>query len=87
MNPETIWNNIKLYEGETFFTVTGKSYSYVVYSDFLLVNNLKSRRITKESISKATKIEHPTPKKIELEGCWGSSYIYGILTDKRIKRF
>ena len=87
MNLETVWNNIKQNEGETFYTITGKLYRYVVYTDFLLVNNLKSRKITKESMSKALEIENPTPKKIESAGCWAPSYIYGIITDKRIKGF
>ena len=87
MNVETVWHTIKQNEGETFYTITGKPYRYVVYTDFLLVNNLKSRKITKDSMSKALKIENPTPRKIGLEGCWGNSYIYGIITDKRIKGF
>ena len=85
MNIETVWNQIIKYEGETFYTITGKSYQFVVYTDFILINNLKSRRITKDSMTKAIKIENPTPQKIELAGCWGPSYVYGIITDKRIK--
>lgn len=85
MNIEMVWNNIKRHEGESFYKVGGGAYKYVVYSDYLLINNLKSRRITKRMLEKAIAIENPTPSKIESEGCWGPSYIWGIITDKRIK--
>ena len=85
MNIETVWNNLKRHEDEAFYTITGIEYRYVVYTDYLLVNNLQSRRITKNMIEKSLGIENPTPKKIELEGCRGPSYIWGIITDKRIK--
>ena len=84
MNLERVWNNIKRCEGEAFHTVTGIEYTYVVYTDYLLVNNLASRRITKDMIATATAIHNPTPRKIGLEGCRGPSYIWGIITDKRI---
>ena len=48
MDIEIIWNGIKLHEGETFHTITGKEYKYVVYPNFLLINNIKSRKITKD---------------------------------------
>ena len=84
MNIETVWNNIKRHEGEAFCTITGIEYEYVVYTDYLLVNDLKSRRITKGMIEKAIAIDNPTPKKIELEGCRGPSYIWGIIAYTRI---
>lgn len=84
MSIETIWDNIKLHEGETFYTITGVEYTYVVYTDHLLVNDLQSRMITKIMIEKAIALENPTVKKIELAGCRGPSYIWGIITDKRI---
>lgn len=87
MNIEVVWNKIKQYEGEEFYTIRGKSYKYIVYDDFLMIENIKGSRITKSYIEKAFRIENPTPKKIELEGCWGPSYIYGIVTDERIRGF
>ena len=87
MNIETVWNNIKLYEGETFYTKRGREYTYSVYSDFLMVNEIKSGRITKNSLVKTLNVDDPTPGKIGLAGCWGNPYIYGIITDKRIKGF
>ena len=85
MNIETIWNNIKLNEGEIFYKKRGGEYTYTVYNDFIMVDGIKGSRITKNTFAKAIKIENPTPQKISLEGCRGPSYIYGIITDKRIK--
>ena len=87
MNIEIVWNNIKQHEGETFHTIKGIDYQYTICADSLMINNLKSRRITKKMIEKALMIENPTPGKIGFEGCRGPSYVYGIITDKRIKGF
>ena len=35
MNIETIWNNIKSNEGETFRTIRGVEYTYVVVEDYI----------------------------------------------------
>ena len=56
MNIETIWNNIKSNEGETFRTIRGVEYTYVVVEDYILINNDKKRRITKDSIKTAITI-------------------------------
>ena len=85
MHIETLWNNIKRCEGETFYTTTGKPYKYVVYNDYIMVENVKGSRITKDNLAKAITIKNPTPSKIALAGCWGPSYICGIITDKRVK--
>ncbi len=87
MNIELIWNNIKQCEGEVFKTVRGIEYRYVFYGDHILINNDKKRRITKESLENAMLIKNPSPSKIKNEGIWGPSYVYGIITDKRILSF
>ena len=84
MNVETIWSNIKLHEGETFRTIRGIEYTYVVVEDFILINNDMKRRITKDSIKTAITINNPSPSEIKQEGIWGPSYVYGIIADKRI---
>ena len=88
MNIEIVWKNIQLCEGETFLTVARKEpYTYVIKNDCLLVNNDSKKSISKEALKKALSIENPTRSKIEDEGIWGPSYVYGIITDKRIKGF
>ena len=84
MNFETIWNNIKSHQGETFRTVRGIEYTYVVVEDYILINDDKKRRITKHSIKTATTINNPSPSRLKQKGIWGPSYVYGIISDKRI---
>ncbi len=79
-----IWNKIICHEGETFKTITGIEYSYVVYTDYILINNDNRRHITKEMFDLAMKIENPSPSKLQKADVWGPSYVYGIVTDKRI---
>lgn len=87
MNIETIWKYIQLCEGRLFKTVRGIEYTYTVYDNYLLINNDKKRRITKDSLKIAITIDNPTPSKIQRENIWGPSYVYGIITDKQIKGF
>lgn len=84
MNMEMIWKNVQLYEGEVFRKIRGGEYTYTVCDDVIIVDGIKAGRITKDSLVKALNITNPTPRKIELAGCWAPSYIYGIITDKRI---
>ena len=84
MNIETIWNNIKSNEGEAFRTIRGVEYTYVVVEDYILINNDKKRRITKDSIKTAITINNPSSSKIQKQGIWGPSFVWGFITDKRI---
>ena len=56
MDIEKVWNNIKSHEGETFRTVRGIEFTYVVVEDYILINDDKKRRITKDSIKTAITI-------------------------------
>lgn len=85
VNVNSIWSNIVRYENETFRTARGIPYTYVVKNDFILINNDGRRRIAKEKIVQALLVENPSPSKINSEGIWGGTYIYGIITDSRIK--
>ncbi len=87
MNIETIWKHIRFCEDQVFKTVRGVEYTYLVYDNYLLINDDKRRKITKDSLITALTITNPTPSKIQRENIWGPSYVYGIITDKRIKGF
>lgn len=84
-NINAVWSNIVKNENQTFKTVRGIPYSYKVMDDFILINNDPKRRITKEHIARALLIENPSPSKINLANIWGPSYVYGIITDVRVK--
>ena len=87
MNIETVWENIRSFEGHVFKTKRGIEYTYVFYGKYILINNDKKRRITRDSLKIAIAINSPTPSKFQRENIWGPSYVYGIITDKRIRGF
>ena len=80
----SIWLNVLKNENEVFKTAREIPYTYTVKNDAILINNDKRRKITRNAIERALKISAPTPSKIEKEGIWGHSYVYGIITDSRI---
>ena len=84
-NIDKVWANICKHEGDVFHTVRNKGYTYVVKDNCILINNDSRRKITKTNLSKALEIQNPTCSKIGNAGIWGPSYVYGIITDSRIK--
>ena len=80
-----IWENIRRCEGETFYTVRGVEYQYAVYSDFILINDDMRRKITKQSLETVVTIDNPSPSTLRRNNVWGPSYVYGIISDERIK--
>ena len=80
----TVWANIARNQGETFWTVRKIPFTYAVKDSYILINNDKKRRITKEHIQKAILIVDPSPAKIQRENIWGPTYVYGIIVDNRI---
>lgn len=82
---DNVWASICKHEGQTFLTVARKQpYTYVIKNDCILINGDAKKSVSKEALEKALSIENPTRSKIEEEGIWGPSYVYGIITDKRI---
>lgn len=82
---DIVWANIIKNEGQIFKTKRQIPYTYIVGNNYILINNDKRRLITKESISRALFVENPTPAKLDSEAIWGPSYVYGLITDERIK--
>ena len=80
-----VWKNICKYEGADFFTIRGKKYQYTVIEDYILINNDPRRKVKKENIERALLFQNPSPSKLQREGFWAPSYLYGIITDERIK--
>lgn len=79
-----IKSKLKELEGETFYTVTGKPYTY----EFLSENVIKSSRaryhISLSSFEKAIEINPTRVCQIQKE-VRGPSYVFGIITDSRFK--
>ena len=84
-NIDKVWANICKHVGDVFHTVTNKGYTYVVKDNYILINNDSRRKITRTNLSKALEIQNPTCSKIGNSGIWGPSYVYGVITDDRIK--
>ena len=82
---DKVWANICKHEGDVFHTATNIEYNYVVKENYILINNDYRRKITKTNLSKALEIQNPTCAKIGNAGIWGPSYVYGIISDYRIR--
>lgn len=87
MNIDRIWNKILELEGETFYTATGLPFTYEVIDDHRIVpyRNGKTRwTITKNVIEKALGFPYYSGTEFN-KSVIASSYVAGILNDKRVK--
>jgi hypothetical protein len=78
---------IKQHEGEVFFTKTRKNFTYVIIGNGVRpIRNDKeiNRIISKNDFEKALEHSPLSGPSIFSDEVQGSSYVYGILTDKRI---
>ncbi|MBP3803704.1 MAG: hypothetical protein J6I76_07365 [Oribacterium sp.] len=84
MSFEVIWLNILRCEGQEFRTKTGKPFTYkIVRGD--VVPDRTGFPLAKINFEKASKIKHlQGPGQIS-KLVMGSSYVYAILTDPRIR--
>jgi len=77
-----VWNRILKNEGETFRQIRGKTFTYTVVANSLKLSTT-NRSISKKTIEQALEflpLENTTP----LQNLQAPSYLYAILTDKRI---
>lgn len=86
MNIEKIWQNVKVFEGETFYTVTGLKFTYKLIDN----NTIRPFRngSTKWDLSKnlfCKALSFPSYRGAKFNHTIiGSSYVRGILEDNRI---
>ena len=85
MNIINVWKNIKKYSGEEFYTKTGIPYSYTVKGSQVMLQNT-NRNIPYSDFEKAVNLSNISISKLNELGVQGPSYIYGIITDERIKK-
>lgn len=76
-----IKDKLKKLEGETFYTVTGKPYTYEFVGENIIKPNRANYRIHLSNFEKAIKI-NPTELR-QIREVRGPSYVFGIITDKR----
>jgi hypothetical protein len=80
-----IWEVIIANEGKKFHTITGKEFTYKINGNTLETSRA-NRKLHKNGFETAFKMKHLS-KPSDLNGTTvqGSSYVYAILTDNRIK--
>ena len=83
-NINNVWEKINLHAGETFRTVKGIPYDFHVVGDYIRLHNT-NWSIPKKDVENALLVKEPTVSKFQKAGFQGPSYLYGIITDKRIK--
>ena len=81
-NIDKVWENIRKHEGDVFYTVTNKEIKYIVKDNYIVVSIPSHTKISKTNFEKALEMNVSKPTEINLRG---QSYIYGIITDSRIK--
>ena len=80
-----IWENIISNEGNKFYTITGIEFIYKITGN-ILETSRTNRKIHKNCFETAFNISPLSkPSDLKKTSVQGSSYVYAILTDNRIK--
>lgn len=80
---ETVWERIKTHQGDRFTTIKGKIFTYEISGDVFIVQENRNSRPQKSQFKKAFE-RSPLRDLGELDDIWGKSYVYSVLTDRRI---
>ncbi len=86
MDIQTVWMNIRKNEGEQFHTKTGIAFVYKITGNSVQpipVNGSKIFPISQAVLEKSMKLM-PFNNTVPLQKFRAPSYIYALLTDKRI---
>ncbi len=84
-NIDKVWNRIKAHEGDDFETKRGKPLTYKI-NDKILHTSRTKRHIHKNEFKKALKHVPCDGPGVLSNMVQGSSYIWAILHDKRIRK-
>lgn len=84
MNFEAIWLQIISHEGELFYTKTGKPFRYKVVNNSIIPDRT-GFPLAKLNFEKAANIENLTAPSQINKLVMGPSYVFAILTNKRIQ--
>lgn len=84
MNFDTVWDRIKKFEGETFYTITGKAFAYRIIGNSVVPEHT-GFPLSMSNFKKVYDMgELSGPGQISGR-IMGSSYVFAILMDSRIK--
>ena len=85
MDIETVWERIVAHAGEVFYTKRGIKYTYHIRNHQVILENT-NRNIPYSNFETALTVVNPNIVKFEHLNLQGPSYIYGIITDDRIRK-
>lgn len=77
---DCIWINILNHQGEEFHTVRGKTCSYKISGNQLVLLNT-NRNISRSNIEQSLTVINPTVSKFEAMNFQGPSYIFAIISE------
>lgn len=80
---ENIWNNIIKNEGKEFCLLRGKKFAYVIKNDSVIPSTTRFP-LSKENFAKAIPYLPLNNTNPIQSICYGPSYVFSILMDKRI---
>jgi hypothetical protein len=87
MSIEKVWSELKRHEGESFYTKKKFEFTYTI-NDKFLISSRTAYRLYKSNFEKAIEYFPDTsPSELNAENIRGHSYVYGLLSDRRIADF
>ena len=78
---ENVWEKIRKYAGESFYTKTGIPFTYHIRGDYIVLENT-NRSIPKSQVEEALKID--SSKVSDYSRFQGYAYLFGLVHDSRI---
>lgn len=79
----TIWEKVKLHEGETFYTKTGLEFTYTIRGE--TVHHTRSKAtLSRSDFEKAVQLSPQKPSDLHNDVA-GPSYVYAVINDPRLK--
>lgn len=83
MEIKEVWKRITSHAGELFYTKRGVPYTYHISGQHIVLENT-NRNIPCRDIERALAIPELSITKLNQLNVQGPSYLYGIITDRRI---
>ena len=80
---DSIWEKVKLHQGEIFHTVRGLEFSYRVSGE-TVIHTRSKETLSRSDFEKAVRLAPQKPSDLHNDVA-GPSYVYAIITDPRIR--